>query len=356
MPAPGAAGRAPDTAAGIATMNPSRFDPCPSRRRLLALGGLGALAPRRAVAELRGRVVFGREGWLFGAWEDIRRVNLQNTRTAASFLGRVADEFRRSGIELLLTLSPARARTYADMLPPDFQPNPDARQRYAALLAALRRTGALVPDLAAALQAQRQAGPEPVFFRTDTHWTGLGAEAAAIETAKLIKEKVTLPAAARKGTPLGGWETRTYPGEFRSLMTPAEAAKVPAQESYRVHAARFRYASAAGELVEEEANDVVIVGNSYMLPQFGFPQMLSNQLDRPVGLALKAQRVGPFRILLDYLGSSQFKAQPRPKLILWHFLEGSADQMPEAKDWWGEGGAMAAPDFLAALGTALGGR
>lgn len=138
-------------------------------------------------------------------------------------------------------------------------------------------------------------------------------------------------------------------------MTPAEAAKVPPQEAYRVHRSQARYASAQGELVDDDAADVVIVGNSYMLPQFGFPQMFSNQLDRPVGLSLKAQRIGPFRIMLDYLTSSQFKGQPRPKVILWHFLEGSADQLPESREWWGDG-AMPSETFIAGLRAALGGR
>jgi hypothetical protein len=328
----------------------------PRRRHLLGLGAALLAAPGVARAEIRGQIVVGKEGWLFGLWEDIRRVNLQRSRAAGAFVNQAAGEFRRGGIELVLTIAPGRWRTYEDMLPPEFQMSAEAKQRYATLLSEFRRSGALVPDLAALFAAQRRAQPEPLFFKYDTHWTGAGAEAAATEVAKAVKDRLRLPPSQRRGTQVGDFETKQNPGEFRRLMTPAEAAKVPAQEAYKVRRSQARFASAQGELVDDDANDIVIVGNSYMLPQFGFPQMFSNQLDRPVGLSLKAQRIGPYRIMLDYLGSSQFKGQPKPKVILWHFLEGSADQLPDSREWWGEAGAMAPDAFLAGLRQALAGR
>ncbi len=333
----------------------------PSRRDMLR--GLGAAAmlaspflPRPAGAEIRGQIVVGKDGWLFGLWEDIRRINLARSRSTGAFVSQAVGEFRRAGIDLVLTVAPGRFRTYEDMLPPEFQMNPDAKDRYRTILAEFRKSGALVPDLAASFTALRRAQTELVYFKADTHWTGIGAEGAATEAAKAIKDQFRLAPSQKRGTQIGDWETRQNPGEFRRLMTAAEAAKVPASEPYRVHKSQARFASAQGELVDDDANDVVIVGNSYMLPQFGFPQMLSNQLDRPIGLSLKAQRIGPYRIMLDYLGSSQFKGQPKPKLILWHFLEGSADQMPDAREWWGDAGAMAPDAFMAGLRSALAGR
>lgn len=272
--------------------------PAPSRRAALrSLGAAALLAtpflPRPAGAEIRGQIVVGKDGWLFGLWEDIRRVNLARSRSTGAFVNRAVGEFRRAGIDMVLTMAPGRFRTYEDMLPPEFQMNPDAKDRYRTLLAEFRKSGALVPDLAASFAALRRAQPELVYFRADTHWTGVGAEGAATEVAKAVKDRFRLPSAQKRGTQIGDWETRQNPGEFRRLMTAAEAAQVPAQEPYRVHKSQARFASAQGELVDDDANDVVIVGNSYMLPQFGFPQMLSNQLDRPIGLSLKRSASGP---------------------------------------------------------------
>ena len=334
--------------------------PAPSRRQ--ALRGLGAamltvpFLHRPASAEIRGQIVVGKDGWLFGLWEDIRRVSLARSRSTGTFVNQAAGEFRRAGIDLVLTVSPGRYRTYKDMLPPEFQMNADAQERYRTITTEFRKSGALVPDINQLFDRLKSSQPDLLYFKADTHWTGVGAESAATEVAKAIKDRFRLAPSQKRGTQIGDWETRQNPGEFRRLMTAAEAAKVPAAEAYRVHKSQARFASAQGELVDDDANDVVIVGNSYMLPQFGFPQMLSNQLDRPIGLSLKAQRIGPYKIMLDYLGSSQFKGQPKPKLIIWHFLEGSADQMPDAREWWGDAGAMAPDAFMTGLRAALAGR
>jgi hypothetical protein len=152
----------------------------------------------------------------------------------------------------------------------------------------------------------------------------------------------------KHGPALGAYQSMPNPGEILRLMTPDDARAYPATEPLRIRKMEIKYASPQGELVEDEQSDITIVGNSYMLPQYGFPQVLENKLDRPVSLAVKAQRIGPYRTLLDFLASSQFKSQPRPKVLIWHHLEGSIDQLPDAQSWWGPG-AMPTEDFVNSL-------
>lgn len=321
--------------------------------RRTALTGLGALAagaalPLPAAAEIRGKVVIGKDGWLFGNWEDIRHVDLQRLRPLGPLMTRVVQIFREKGIELIITVAPTRARIYQDMLPPDFQPNADAVKRYPAMLDLLRQTGALVPDFATALTQARATHTEPVFLKTDTHWTGVGSEAAAAELAQMITAKYHLPPSSKRGPRLGDYYTFANPGEIRRQMALDDQKNYPATEPLKIRKSELRFASPQGVLIEEDTTDIVIVGNSYMLPQYGFPDALANRLDRPVALAVKAQNIGPYRTMLDYLASSQFKGRAKPKLLIWHHLEGSIDQMPDQRSWWGEG-TMATSAFLADL-------
>jgi alginate O-acetyltransferase complex protein AlgJ len=327
-----------------------------ARRQVLALGGglaagAGALPAR---AEIRGNVVFGQEGWLFAAWEDIRRVNLTRTRQVAALLGQAVGVLKSAGMEVALTIAPTRARIYPEFLPPDFQPGADVARRYAVVMEELGKSTNIIPDLATLFAALRQRGGENVFFKADTHWTAVTAEAAAAELANTIKARVQLPASPRSGARLGAWQSNVHGGDLLQLLTAADrAAHPPERFRIRQSAAASGGGSSAGGLLEDDTADVLIVGNSYMQPYFGFPYALSSQLNRPVGLIWKTARIGPYQTLLDYLGGPQFRAQ-KPKLLVWHLMEGSMEQMPDAANWWEPTAAMPTARFLSELRRLVG--
>ncbi|WP_431270322.1 alginate O-acetyltransferase AlgX-related protein [Dankookia sp. P2] len=78
------------------------------------------------------------------------------------------------------------------------------RQALPAILAALRKPGALAVDLDTPFRAVRASRPKlPVYFATDTHWTPGGAEVAATKLAKRMKEDLRLPPAPRPAARLG---------------------------------------------------------------------------------------------------------------------------------------------------------
>jgi alginate O-acetyltransferase complex protein AlgJ len=313
------------------------------RRALLAAAAAAAGPAATARAELRGSSAFGSQGWIFPTWEDIRRVDLQRTRQVCGFIVRAAQELRRHEIETVFTLAPTRTRIYADMLPPEFRPSPEAERRYAVALEELRRGSSVVPDLAALLTALRQSQPQPVFFRADSHWTSVAAEAAATETARLMRSALQLPPSAQPGLRLGAAEPRTQDNDLLGDVPLAEQHRWPA-ERYQGH--RFT-APGPGALIEAEGGDVAIVGNSYMQAPLGFPPMLSNQLDRPVVLFWQTARFGPYRTLLDYLASPAF-ARSRPRALVWHFNEGSMEKPCDDAGWWAQN-AMPPLQFMAEL-------
>ena len=133
-------------------------------------------------------------------------------------------------------------------------------------------------------------------------------------------------------------------------MPPADAAKYKL-ESYPLRAVLGGAGSNA--LLEDDAADVVVIGNSYMQPRFGFASMLSNQLNRPVTLVWKVHQYGPYQTLLSYFGSESFRRK-RPNVIVWNFHETDMIIPSDRKDGWGQN-VIAPQAFLDGVRKAVGG-
>lgn len=306
-------------------------------------GGAAALLPATAPAQVSNNVVIGKDGWLFPGWEDVRHVDLQKCRRVSQLIGNAVAAMQEGGIAVAIALTPTKARIYPEFLPDTFKSAAETNRRYSLVREDLRRSGATVPDMAAVFAAQKAAQPNDLlFFKADTHWTPMAAELAATDMARQVKQDITLPPARRPGTQLGSPVTMRYDtNDLALLLSPGQQRNYPAQ-TYRL-SRPTRPAGPAG-LVEEDDADVMVIGNSYMQVGFGFPPMLSSQLGRPVGLVWKVGRVGPFRTLLDYLAGDLFRAR-RPKLLVWHFLEGNMEHMPDVATSWGPG-AIPPQEFL----------
>lgn len=301
--------------------------------------------PRADPASREGEVIHGRDGWLFGAWEDIRRVELRRTRELCQYLNGAVRIMRAEGLRVAICVTPAKARIYQDFLPADFQPNADATARYAAVMEELGRGEAIVFDHATQFAALRRSSRDALFFKADIHWTPAGGAAAATELAKLVKSQASLPAPRRPGTGLGDYISMRYESnDLAGMLPPAQRARFPF-EQFRVR--RIIGAPQGVGLIEEDGADCVIVGNSFMQTGFGFPPMFSNQLARPVALAVQVGRFGPYTTLLNYLKSDLFRNE-RPNLIVWHFLEGNMEVMPDHSGYWGSS-AMPAAQFISEL-------
>ena len=319
----------------------------PTRRAALAglgAGMLSALAAgrARALTVLKGTVV-GKDGWLFLVWDDPRKVDAQKMHVVTDIIGNAVKTFKSAGIDVVLVLTPAKARVYRDFLPDDFNFSPEAERRYSDALTALRQSGALVPDLATMFAALRKSNPDQkIFYQSDTHWTAFGAESAAVETAKQMKASLHLPPSKQPGTKLGpGVQQTHFNSDLSENLPPQEKSEHP-PETYLIRQAVAGPAKAS--LIDEDTSDVVVIGNSYMQPKYNFAAMLSNQLDRPVSLVWKVHTVGPYRTMLNYLGSDAFKKQ-KPKAIVWNFHEIDMELMPDSQAAWPQD-FMTADSFL----------
>jgi alginate O-acetyltransferase complex protein AlgJ len=307
---------------------------------------------RRADAAIVNLVAVGKDGWLFPVWDEVRHIEVGRIHQVADTFTAAVDILKAANIQVAIALTPAKSRIYHDFLPEDFRFTAEPEQRYTMALEQLRRSGVLVPDFATPLLALRTTQPGgPLFFKADTHWTAAGAEAAAVEMARQIREKLHLPPSTQHGTKLGPFVSMIQgKNDLAALLPPADAAKYPL-ESYQIR--QVVEAQEGDALLDDDAADVVLIGNSFMQPKLGFQPILSNQIDRPVSLVWKVHQFGPYQTLLGYLNSDSFRKK-RPNLIVWNFHETDVTMPSDRRDGWGQN-AIAPQAFLGALHQAVSG-
>ena len=321
------------------------------RRGMLAAGAAACLVPamQRAQAAFVNMCVIGTDGWLFPIFDEVRHSDLALVRRTAQFVNEAVGVLRAAKVETVLSYTPAKSRVYREFLPADFRWAPDAEKRYDAALEELRKSNTLVPDQAAMFAAARKQAPSDVlFFKADTHWTAPGAEKSAMLMAGAIKEKIRLPPSGAPGAKLApATSVLQERNDLAALLPPPDQSKYPYQ-SYMV---RKVATTGGGGLLDDDAADVVVMGNSFMQPAYGFADVVSEQLNRPVSLQWKVHQFSPYYDMLTYLGSDSFKKQ-RPKLIVWNFAEIDMETPSNNPGAWGPT-AMPPATFMANLQKAL---
>ena len=320
-----------------------------SRRALLAAPGL-ALPAAQAAAQGASLVQVGRDGWLFPIWDNIERVDLTSLRNALQTLGQAITILRGARIDVVMCLIPSRNRIMRQYLPTSIRVSPDAEKRYSMTLTEVRRVGGLAPDLDAKFRETMTREPtRTLFFKTDTHWTPVGAEIAAVEIARQMRENLRLPPSPRPGIRLGDLQPMNIAGGDLPRLLPA-----PQRAPYGAEHSLLRTvlpAEGAAALLEDDSYDTVVVGTSNVQPRFGFQPVLSNQLVRPVGLSWRPNNIGPYTALLEYLRSQAFRAA-RPKALVWNHLEMDMLNATNNPSWGANG--LSPANYLAELRRLVG--
>ena len=337
------------------TAGDSRFDmsvsSCLRRRTMLAGLGAGMLPwARRADAAIVNMCVIGSDGWLFPAFDEVRRTDLGQVRRTAQTINEAVAALKAAKVEVVISLTPAKSRVYREFLPADFKWSADADKRYGVALEELRRPGTLAPDQAAMFADYHKQHPtELLFFKADTHWVAPAAELDGAFIGSAIKDKINLPPSGKPGTKLAPPSPVTQErNDLAQLLPQPEQSKYPFQ-SYMV---RKPLESGGGGLLDDDAADVVVMGNSFMQPGYGFASSVSAQLNRPVALVWKVHQFSPYYNMLNFVGSDGFKKQ-RPKVIVWNFAEADMQTPSNDPGAWGQT-AMPPATFLSNLRKALG--
>lgn len=286
------------------------------------LGAVNGVLWRAGISTDPAQVIVGRDDWLFLGDHYAQTITAKRrgvTPEQRAQAGEVAramaqrqDELARRGVPLMrILVAPDKDTAYSDLVPRWAR----AADRVALDEVVAQAPPRLVVDARAALAAARQVGREPLYFRTDTHWTHLGAW---IAFEALGRELTAADASLR-------WLREQDLRVGAPLERPGgDLARFLRLERLRDHEAELQHLSATP--VQIEVHDLA---SGERLPYSGNPDLGASPrpaLVRAKG-ALNARRVLWLR---DSFGTAMapFMAATFDEVVQVHF-----DSLPAAEFW-----------------------
>ena len=261
-------------------------------------------------------VLAGREGWFFTTEE----FTYYPDEAAAladklAYIVEVRDTLAAQGIELVVTLVPAKARVYPEYLGrfslPDY-----AYTRYDRELAVLKTAGVQAIDLRPALLGAKSEGQ--VFFKTDTHWTPLGAKAAAQALAQELQVMgFDLPFGESSFSTKEEGQTELEGDLMKFLPLGLLSEQLSPEKETLV---TLSTAQTNLGLFADNSRPVTLVGTSYSADErWNFVGALKESLGINVLNAAMVGR-GEIKPMQDYLASDNPLVN-KPKLLIWQLSE-----------------------------------
>lgn len=307
----------------------------------LALAGLARAQPADNLAFV------GQDNYIFAAWDSLTTPDWKGIDATVARVAQVSQLLAAKGVALVVPVLPDKMRIYEEKLPADKPMSPEMRQRYAGILSRLQTAGVATFDDDKLLMALKAAG-QPVYYRTDQHWAQPAADATAQATADLIRQKVpNLAGQPGTGMALGPLINERRYGDLADRFLSPEQRRAVGREIYSV-----RRAGDGESLLADAPSPVHVTGNSMVQPYFGFPQKLSNVLDRPVSVNWKPGDVGFWRVLLEYVESNAFRQQ-RPQALVWQLFEPNFHLGPDARGLWDSASVVSAEEWQRRIQAAL---
>jgi len=204
-------------------------------------------------------------------------------RNAISVVSSIAKWFRKQNIDLIFVPVPTAMEVYSDRFvdsaPADHPASPQLRKL---LFEFLRNDVETIDLLPAYLKAHQ--GAEPLYYRTDPHWTMRAQALAAHEIANRLKRYDFVRQAGRGAPRFRTTDRRIeFKGFFNSLLTPEEQAGANHQYVLR------QVATNDGKLhTAPEGSPIVIFGDSYssytegILAGTSIDGLVAAELNQPV--------------------------------------------------------------------------
>ncbi len=272
-------------------------------------------------------VLVGSDGWLFTSEEFAYYPDeAAAISEKITLISKFKEVLAAQDIDLVITLVPSKTSIYPEHLGrynvPDY-----VTTRYDRELEAIEAAGIDVIDLRPALFDVKQEGLG--YFKTDTHWTPLGAAAAAKEIARALQEKgyelpfgsnsfVTNPADS-----LTQHEGDLIPfiplGVLKEQLAPA---REPLQEVVTVQTNVGLFA--------DTSTPVTLVGTSYSGDsRWNFAGALKEALGMHV---LNAGLVGQGEVVpMEAYLASENPVENKPELVIWQLSERGFPMTAEAE-------------------------
>lgn len=276
--------------------------------------------------EGRPGVVLGSDQWLYSDEEFNPVANgEQNEANNLALIRGVRDALKKQGTQLVLAIVPAKTRLYPEHQG-DNTPAALHADLYQQFHEQVAKAGILAPDLLAPLQQAKQSGP--VFLRTDTHWTPMGAEVVAQRLGATIAEHSPLSGEPERFI-TEAKDTAPYKGDLTSFLPldPLFSDLLPTPDLLQQRSTN----PAPSDTKDDDAlsvnkmfasNDVpvALVGTSYSAnPHWNFLGALKQALHSDV-VNYAEDGHGPILPMLKYLQTDAFKNSP-PQVLIWEFPE-----------------------------------
>ncbi|MEX2540301.1 MAG: hypothetical protein WD314_00775 [Trueperaceae bacterium] len=267
-------------------------------------------------------VLVGSDGWLYSSEEfefparaeTAAAALSSNLGAAAAVQKRLADD----GVDLVVALLPAKARLYPEHLG-RYRLPAGPRSLYGQALAGLRAAGLSAVDLLEPLE--RAKSEQPVFLRTDTHWTPYGASTAAGAVAATIAGlgRYDWLGAVHFGS--DRLDPSPYRGDLAGFL-PLGPFYDPLGPEDDLLARRVteRSEGPGDDLFAAVELPVALVGTSYSQDdRWNFAGSLRKALGNDVLVAAQ-EGEGPYRPMLDYLQGDAYRSA-KPEVVIWEIPE-----------------------------------
>jgi alginate O-acetyltransferase complex protein AlgJ len=267
-------------------------------------------------------VIVGDNGWLFTDEElAFNKNHEKNIQSNTDYVIGVQHNLKQANIGLIISVIPAKARTYEEHLGRYIFPSYN-RDVYYDFIKALKDNSAVTADLHWMMQKKKK--DFPLFLKTDTHWTQAGAKVSARTIYSTYKKHLSDAVVWGKGQytttstgktphigdlqsfiPVGGFINKT---DLEHDMLNNLESENTAEETSDL------------DLFGDSAPAITLVGTSYSANRkWGFEQSLKELFQSDI-LNAADNGLGPFKTMEKYLSNEAFNNNP-PKLIIWEIPE-----------------------------------
>lgn len=290
-------------------------------------------------------VYLGKDQVIFPNWESTTTQTPEQTAQLTQSIDLIKDvgqELKKQNIDLVVTIVPTRARFLKEYLPDDQKFSPAIESRYNQITQEFdKRNIKNIPMLDALQEASKKG--MTIFYKTDQHWLPEVSEYTANFVASKLAPMVAPDPKYIPFQKTPNPEKRA--GDMVGLVS-GDKGKSLANETYNVSL----WKKSTQPALEE--TKLAVVGNSFTNPYLGFPQSLANALKTDVDLHWNYGDVGPWKNMLLYLQSDNFKDN-KPKVILWEMNESNLLHSPDSPSIWKQGSSLPVDQFKAQVQAAL---
>jgi alginate O-acetyltransferase complex protein AlgJ len=262
--------------------------------------------------------IVGKNDWLFLRSELSSPAEAPGKTETISLIGRLNKVFAANGVNMVVTVVPAKARLYAEHLPDTIKLHDYMLSNYESITKALQAAGVAVIDLNTLFMSSPLRNSDPyLFYRLDGHWNFTGAKLAADTLKAGLDANPVLKSALNATSEVAfqrNVEKRKRPskaGDLIALVPPNSGTFAPEQVTW-VRVIRTQEQNEANRM----PIGITVQGSSFSQDWTGFVDALRFVLQRDILNVSVPAHIGSWVGMESYLSSDAFQNNV-PKLLIW---------------------------------------